>query len=152
MLTHGFLLVPDNGADDSFWKQPDPAAPSTIELPDDLVVYLWDSLDWIQTSNPSKPAEWRGFGLNMHGPTVIRHGQAAKLAFVLRSWASLFASGPEKLKLKGAFTWIHGESIERGNHEYFYLSRAAVVEQLQQLASLADQAADGTMYLLHRGV
>jgi len=152
MLTHGFLLVPDNGADYSFWKRPNTAAPSTVELHDDLVVYLWDSLDWIQTSNPSNPAEWRGFGLNMHGPTVIRLDQAAKLASVLRGWASLFAMGPQELRLKGPFTWVHGESIDRGNYEYFCVSRAAVVELLARVASLADQAADGTKYLLHRGV
>jgi hypothetical protein len=44
-----------------------------VDIHDDLIQYINDSLQWIPTINPSIPES--GYGLNIHGITLIdEHG------------------------------------------------------------------------------
>lgn len=150
MPKHEFLLIPEvEGSSNYGGYFHDPHA---IQLEDDLVVYLVDTLNWIPSSNPSNPGEWGGYGLNYWGPTIIDKRGARKAARIFRSWAALLEEGPEQIELTGQFGWIQGGCHEDGRYETFTQARGLVTEGLRRIAELADQAATVPFVLLHLGI
>ncbi|WP_425618510.1 hypothetical protein NA78x_002217 [Anatilimnocola sp. NA78] len=138
-----------------------------IQLHDDLVRYLGDTLAWIPTFNPSTQQSQRG--LNMWGITVIERAGADCAERVFRTWAQLLACGPSVLQLTGCYGWgqqiadpVSAEIPQRnfdsqqleGGYDALEFDRQAVVSTLQQLADYAALVRDsnGRLYLYHCGV
>src|SRR5690348_15303189 len=74
-----------------------------VRLDDDLVVYMLDTLNWIPTINPSNPTQWKGWGLNYYGPTVISKVGAPKAARIFGLWADLLDEGPDEYSLTSGY-------------------------------------------------
>jgi len=114
-----------------------------IKVPDDLVRYIADSLDWIESSNPAGGS--KGSGLNYYGPTIVESSGAQRLAGLLQAWAALFRLGPEELELTGYW------SPSSGKYERLLFNRDKVVILFDQVAHLAARVTS-TSYLLHLGI
>src|SRR3712207_6567195 len=99
-LNHEFLLVSRKEHEYSEYMNfiNDPSA---IEIHDDLLGYIADTLKWIPTYNPAKSEKCAG--LCWYGPTVIQSEGARIAAQIFRAWAELLSCGPRELQLTGSW-------------------------------------------------
>lgn len=96
-LYHDFILVRENSyAYSDYYDIAKTLRSEAIELGDDFVWYIYDTLLWIRTINPSNSQEWSGYGLNLYGPTIINKNGAEVAKHVFGAWASLFMQGPQE--------------------------------------------------------
>lgn len=120
-----------------------------IRLADDIFEYLYDSFEWISTVNPSNPGEWRGYGFNRWGPTVVNRTGAATAQRVFSAWAELFSAGPPEFELRGP--WTSGPA-GRSGYIRLLIVRDDLVQTMQELAGYAERCIEGNWYILHVGV
>lgn len=121
-LTHEFFLARSESENESVEK---------IVLSDNLVLYIWDSLRWIPSYNPS--TQESHVGLNYHGITFIRHEGANLLKDICLSWSRLFSLAPSTFQLTGDFVMD-----EKGNGDYEKWN--CTRNTLSTLAAIADRA------------
>ncbi len=126
--------------------------PRAIQLHDDLVGYMYDTLVWIPSFNPAKSEP--STGLCRWGPTVIDTVGASQAVQIFSSWADLFSVGPGWLRLSGEWSWIEGQPDSGGEYERLEFDRQETVGTLRRLAEYARRVAagDGDLYILHLGV
>jgi hypothetical protein len=141
---HEFLLVeaPESARDEyvAFIR-----SPRAIRIPDDLIAYLDDSLQWIESRLPDGRG-WRPYmGLNHYGPTVLEYRATQKLSVILRAWITLFREAPDTLRLTGYYL------PEESAYETFSFERAAIVSLFEELADLAANVREGQC-ILHLGI
>ncbi|HTN87838.1 MAG TPA: hypothetical protein VL242_29355 [Sorangium sp.] len=149
-LDHDFFLL--DRAEHPFTAYGDFAGSSgAIQIHDDLVQYMTDALRWIPSLNPARKR--RGFGLNIHGPTIITDAGAPIARRIFESWERLFSSSPPMLRLTGAWCETVGSP---GTGRYLKLTyrRDDAVTRLRGLASLCRRVerGGGQRYLLHMGI
>jgi hypothetical protein len=127
-------------------------APSAIQINDDLLGYMADTLKWIPTYNPAK-AE-KSEGLCWCGPTVIKSEGAKVTARIFRAWAELLSCGPKRLRLTGSWGVKEGNPVAEGEYEKIKLDRDEAVIMITALATLADRVAESKdeLYILHLGI
>lgn len=127
-------------------------APGGVELHDDLIDYMWDTLLWIPTILAASAERFHG--LNRWGPTVIDDQGAPVARNVFGAWANLFACGPEKLQLRGPALISGDAGAGDGGYETLCLERDELVRALRSLESYAGDviAAEGALYILHLGI
>ena len=126
--------------------------PSRVQISDDLIIYMNDSFKWIPTFNPAKKETHQG--LCMYGPTVIKDEGAIIAEKIFNSWISLFAQGPERLTLRGCFSWMNGSSPDSGEYETLEFLRDEIIESLLKISEFCRKVKDSKneFYLLHLGV
>lgn len=151
MPIHDFLMLPEVNDDYSGYLNHF-NHPGSLQLDDDIVLYMLDTLKWVPTVNPANPSEWCGFGLNYHGPTVINQTGASKAAKLFRLWSSLLQEGPENLELSGLFDFTDNDPTRLSGRPMFTASRELVVKTLIEIANIAEKASSGRYYLLHLGI
>jgi hypothetical protein len=70
-----------------------------VVIPDEIILYISDTLKWIPTINPNTQ-KW-GYGLNYHGNTIINrhkdHDGSVITRNIFNAWADLFSNSPDKL-------------------------------------------------------
>lgn len=159
-LNHDFLLLDRNH--DGEWKPSRFIHDSrAIQLHDDFVRYLQDTLAWIPTINPARGEPH--CGLCMWGPTLIEIEGAGIAERVFGGWAELLAVGPAILTLTGGFCWpaddvppVAGDRVTQleGGYDRLEFGRDEVVGVLRQLAGWCGQVrlGAGRLYLYHGGV
>jgi len=127
--------------------------PGTVQVHDNLLSYLWDTLQWIPTFNP--PSLKTFAGLDRWGVTVIGHEGAAVSAAIFATWSNLFALGPDQLTLRGNWQFPENDD-DAGDGQYarLHFDRAATVDALRRLSSLLDEVArsNAELYVLHIGI
>jgi hypothetical protein len=160
-LDHDFLLL-DRETDGEWEVGRFLHAPRSVQLHDDLVRYMADTLAWVPTFNPARREPHKG--LCMWGPTTIEAEGAAIAGRVFRAWADLFALGPPVLVLTGNFSWVaegeapHSEAEQvtplEGGYDRLEFDREVVVGVLRRLAEDCERVrlAGGRLYLFHHGV
>ncbi|WP_437756211.1 hypothetical protein [Sorangium sp. So ce1389] len=149
-LNHDFFLL--NRAEHPFAAYGDFAGSSgTVQIHDDLIHYMFDSLRWIPSLNPARKR--RGSGLNIHGPTIITDAGAPIARRVLQSWERLFSSSPPMLHLTGGWCQTLG-SPGTGHYRKLRVRRDDVISRLRGLVSLCRRVerGGGERYLLHIGI
>ena len=151
MLTHDFMLIPESNSDRSDYSAYR-RGPGGIRIHDDLVTYLWDTLAWIPTINPTILDAGKGTGLNYHGVTVIRGSSADKASRIFSLWADILGEGPETVELTGAFEWEDGQDIANGRYALIKMNRDEIVASLRTVAEYLRKAAGGGFCVLHFGV
>ena len=151
MLSHEFLLLPnwkmDQVSSMSPWNDQD-----ALSIDDRLILYIIDTLKFLPTINPTKPADRAGFGLNYHGLTVIDRSGVSKASRIFRHWAGLLEEGPPDLELTGGFEWTEGGDPDDGRYVVWKARRDPLVADLRKLEELARGAESGEAFLLHRGI
>jgi hypothetical protein len=129
--------------------------PNAVQIHDDLLRYIGDSLKWIPCHFPKRPNELIDCsGLNLIGITIIKEEGASIAHRIFDLWAELFRHGPEALKLSGEWTWIDGEPMESGELSTIVENRENLVSSLNKIAEYAKQVCEsqGRLYVLHMGI
>lgn len=150
-LNHDFLLVARKEYEYSEYMNfiNDPNA---IQIHDDLLGYVADTLKWIPTYNPAKSEKC--VGLCWYGPTVIKSEGAKIAARIFRAWAELLSCGPKKIQLTGSWGVEEGRPSSEGEYEKLKVDRDGMVRKMKALAAIADQVGESKdeLYILHLGI
>ena len=99
--------------------------PNAIQIHDDVMQYMEDSLNWIRCYNPAQKMTTH-LGLNFYGPTVIKSDGAVDAEAVFNTWARLLSTGPISYKLTGLVASLitvakYSKSVANSNDELFIL-------------------------------
>lgn len=123
----------------------------TVDIPDELIRYIIDSLEWIPSKNPSKSMTKEEKGLNYYGVTFFDQASAEIMKGILISWHSLFSNSPDKLVLTGDYELSFNKKV-RGEYERLVFSRAEVLKLLKKLICMVTKLKEGNFYLYHLGI
>ncbi|MES2794305.1 MAG: hypothetical protein V4719_32120 [Planctomycetota bacterium] len=147
---HDFLIL-DRDVDGDWELTKFIRNPRAIQLHDDFVRYIADTLAWIPTVNPAQKCSQ--FGLCMNGPTIIESGGAATSGMVFNAWADLLSIGPQVIALTGGFSWTDNPALD-GEYVHLQFDRNEIVLALRQLAIWSSQVrmGNGRLYLYHDGL
>jgi hypothetical protein len=149
-LNHKFFLL--NKSENSYKKYL--GIKSDVNLHDDLIRYMIDTLYWIPTENPNSekmPFE----GLDTYGVTIIKNEGANILFHIISAWINLFSLSPKKLRLTGGWTQHYNEEEQpegEGSYETLEFDRDKVIINLKVLADYAQKASKGDYFVLHIGI
>lgn len=120
-----------------------------IELSDNIILYILDSLNWVPTY--SSLDSGMKYGLNYHGMTYITQEGASIMKKIIKSWASLFSNAPEFFEITGLYTWE--DNAEQGKYEKISIKRDEIVDVFTKLAHYAEQVEnDDTLCIFHAGI
>lgn len=164
-MLHDFILLNTAEAPYSDYMKYIKYPKFDVSIADDLIIYVYDYLNWIPTINPASSSAPETFGLHLYGPTVIDMHGAEQAVKIFTAIAGLFACANEHMKLTGAFSHQLADSfdaepgIERivagsGQYASLLLRRQDVVKQFERLAELCQKVkdSDGALYVLHLGI
>lgn len=123
-LNHDFLLLSDREhryTDYMKWIN----HPNAIQIPDDVMDHMEDSLNWITCYNPAQKMMTHR-GLNFYGPTVIKSDGAVDAEAVFSTWATLLSTGPIGYRLTGVVASLitvakYSNSVANSDNELFIL-------------------------------
>lgn len=150
---HEFFLVPKTVGYKEFMRlyMNNSDSIDSIDLPDDLIQYISDSLNWIPSKNPAISMTREEKGVNLCGVTLFDQTSAAVMKNIFSAWYLLFTNSPEKLELTGEFTFSANKK-ELGRRELLVFGRKEVLELLEKLISMIERLEDGNLYLYHLGM
>lgn len=152
-LAHDFLLVPKKTAHDQLWgrgKEKELILES-LEVPDDFIQYILDSLQWIPSRNPAKRKLIEQTGLNYYGITLFTGDSAVKMENILSSWHHLFSNAPEAVELTGSFH-LSSEKSESAELERMVFDKMELLSWLEELIHMTKRMKEENLYLYHLGV
>ncbi|MDQ0657778.1 hypothetical protein [Paenibacillus sp. W2I17] len=118
-------------------------------LEDEFIAYIYDSLCWLDTWNPSTCM--RCSGLNNYGITVIEE-QDALLKFhqLIRAWMDLFSHATDPIVLTGNYSIAGGE--QKGDYEKLVYNKVELINELNNLANMAKYAEVNGKCIVHFGI
>ncbi|NUU79825.1 hypothetical protein [Paenibacillus xylanilyticus] len=118
-------------------------------LDDDFISYIQDSLQWLDTGNPSTGE--RTSGLNYYGITVIEDKQVLqRLHHIMHAWIDLFSSAPDPIILRGNYCIVGGEN--KGYYEKLVYTKTDLITELKKLAMMAKHADEHGKCIMHFGI
>ena len=152
-LEHEFFLVPNTVSYQELMgsNEKNPDILDSIDLSDDLIQYIADSLNWIPCKNPAISMTREVKGINYYGVTLFDQTSAATMKSIFTAWHSLFSNSPEKLELTGEFVVSSKKNI-LGEYECLIFIRDDVLELLERLLSMIDRLKEENLYLYHLGI
>lgn len=152
-LEHEFCLVPKtvNYFERIMSGEKDSDTIGSVAIPDDLIQYILDSLNWIPSKNPAKSMTREEKGINYHGITLFDQTSAAVMKNVFAAWHTLFTNSPEKLELTGEFLVSSRKNI-LGEYERLVFNRNDVLDLLERLLSMIDRLEEENLFLYHLGI
>jgi len=77
-----------------------------VEIHDDIIVYIYDTLKWIPSKKHALAGSPNGTGINYHGVTLFDHESAIVLGSVFNAWKLLFENSPDILELRGSISQL----------------------------------------------
>lgn len=115
-----------------------------IEMDDDLIVYLSDSLEWIDT-------EWNELdnnknGLNYFGMTIFRRESLSELVNIIKGWIEVFKNAPAR------FLLTVGYDIDSGLYEKKEFEKVKVLAQMTEVLEMCGRAQVSNKVLVHAGI
>lgn len=155
-LNHDFLLINKSDFTKNGYK-PFFNSKKAILLHDDFIDYIYDTLLWIPSVNekgiPMNPTK----GLNRWGVNLYEMEGAYKLKSIISSWIEIFKNGPDKLNLKGAWSYYNEEKDNyenEGHYERLLLNRDELIKKLSTIVNWADEviSSNGKRVILHLGI
>lgn len=117
-----------------------------IYISDDLVSYIFDTLNWIDTFSDLKTSDTEN-GLNYHGVTYFKGDSIRKLRKIIFYWRELFNVAEKKFELMGIYY-----SPKRKKYLKNRYSKKEVIESLENLINLCDGAEKENKIIEHRGI
>ena len=133
-----------------------------IQLHEDVLRYIADTLQWIPTYNPATKQAHEG--LCWYGMTWVQAEGASIMAKVLASWADLLSCGSAELELTGSYGYqVENDSSKdgfeviaanSGRYEKLIFNRDELVTKLRTLSAYAKQFQEqgSAYYILHLGI
>lgn len=135
-LVHEFILTNQNGNIFSLDIE-------KISISDDLILYMRDSLNWIDSMWNGKDEKK---GLNYYGETIIKEQNVDKLRNVIQAWINLFELSTEDFILTGNYL------LEENKYEKVPFNKKDVLLQLKSLYLLCEKAIEQNKDILHSGI
>jgi hypothetical protein len=117
-----------------------------IYISDDLISYIFDTLNWIDTFSDLKTSDTEN-GLNYHGVTYFKGDSIRKLRKIIFYWRELFNVAEKKFELIGIYY-----SPKRKKYLKNRYSKKEVIESLENLINLCDGAEKENKIIEHRGI
>lgn len=162
MMNHDFWLIEEQNRASLNLNSYAARRDAPVQIHEDHLRYLADTLAWIPTNNPAKQNE-AGYGLNWWGLTIINKQGGQLLQRICTAWAQLFSYGPETLPLTGMFGWQwpfeeneHMVSASQlstfGSYNRLHVERDNLVQALTMLAHFGEQTSTGKFIILHIGI
>lgn len=117
-----------------------------IYISDDLISYIFDTLNWIDTFSDLKTSDTEN-GLNYHGVTYFKGDNIKKLKKIIFYWKELFNIAEKKFELMGIYY-----NPKRKKYLKNRYSKKEVIESLENLINLCDRAEKENKIIEHRGI
>ena len=117
-----------------------------IYISDDLISYIFDTLNWIDTFSDLKTSDTEN-GLNYHGVTYFKGDNIKKLKKIIFYWKELFNRAKKKFELMGIYY-----SPKRKKYLKNRYIKKEVIESLENLINLCDRAEKENKIIEHRGI
>ncbi|GAB1157046.1 hypothetical protein YWY31_30710 [Paenibacillus illinoisensis] len=118
-------------------------------LDDNFISYIHDSLQRLETRNPSTGEESRR--LNNYGITVIEDEQGLqRFHQILNAWIDLFSSAPDSIILRGDLCIDDGD--EKGYYEKLMYNKTNLIIELKKLVRMAVYAVEHGKCIVHFGI
>jgi hypothetical protein len=117
-----------------------------IYISDDLISYIFDTLNWIDTFSDLKTNR-ETKGLNYHGVTYFKGDNIKKFKKIIFYWKELFNIAEKKFELMGIYY-----SPKRKKYLKNRYSKKEVIESLENLINLCDRAEKESKIIEHRGI
>lgn len=152
-LQHEFYLIPNTIDVKEFWEhmKNNNSVIDSVVIHDDLIQYIFDSLEWIPSKNPALRGTPNGRGLNYHGVTLFDKQSSPTLERVFCSWRDLFKNSPTTLELTGEFVYDENDEI-LGEYEKLIFNRDEVIRDFEKIISMSLKIAEGDCYIYHCGI
>ncbi|WP_168124045.1 coagulation factor 5/8 type-like protein [Paenibacillus sp. HB172176] len=153
-LNHEFFLLPNDFQisdridwyyhNRNTWK-------NKVEIPDDIILYIFDILNWIPTFNPESKVA--GHGLNYYGVTFIHKEGVEKLLKILGKWCELILEAPDIINFKGPTVWREEENGDTFWEETrIKIAKRVYLNEIEGLMKFAEQALINEQYIMHYGI
>ena len=117
-----------------------------IYIEDNLILYIFDTLNWINTFSSLKTNR-ETKGLNYHGVTYFKGDSIRKLRKIIFYWKELFNVAEKNFELMGIYY-----SPKRKKYLKNRYSKKEVIESLENLINLCDRAEKENKIIEHRGI
>ena len=117
-----------------------------IYISDDLISYIFDTLNWIDTFSDLKTIR-ETKGLNYHGVTYFKGDNIKKFKKIIFYWKELFNIAEKKFELMGIYY-----SPKRKKYLKNRYSKKEVIESLENLINLCDRAEKEKKIIEHSGI
>lgn len=152
-LKHEFLLVPKTVEyqDLLSWRKKKLNVIDSVDVPDDLIQYISDSLEWIPSENPARSITREEYGINYYGVTLFNQSSSEIMKSIFASWRTLFINSPQTLVLTGNFIFPSNEQ-EQGENERLVFKRDEVLKLLEKVILMAGTLEEGDHYIYHLGI
>lgn len=153
-LEHEFHLISNTSDVKNFWmyRENSNSVIDSVVIHDDLINYIFDSLEWIPSKNPELSGTPQGRGLNYHGVTLFDKQSSESLIRILSSWRDLFKSAPKTLELTGDFVYVGKNEQILGEYEKLVFDRDEVITLFEKVIAMSVYLAEGDYYLYHCGI
>ncbi len=117
-----------------------------VRVSDDLITYLWDSMQWIPTLDFTSRSDncSEVMGISRWGLSIIEKRGAQKAQTILMSWRDLFkcAGNPVVISIPGA----------EGPFVKYAIPQNELIEQLEELTYFCHKVIEGKYWILQLGV
>lgn len=115
-----------------------------IDVSDNLILYMGDSLRWIETCCNSMQTTENG--LDYYGYTIIKGENIIKFRSIVTCWKNLFEEAPQEFMLTGNFL------PDESTYEKNLYKKKEVIQQLNALEIMCNEAQAKNGYILHNGI
>ncbi|MBE1557135.1 hypothetical protein [Sporosarcina limicola] len=152
-MNHEFYLIANTTDVKDFWmyRENNNNVIDSIEIHDDLIQYIYDSLEWIHSKNPGLRGTTNGQGINYHGVTLFDKQSSVDLLNIFSSWRDLIKNAPATFELTGKFFYDEEGKIGR-EHEKLVFNRDEVIKLFEKMILMSRQLDEGNLYLYHCGI
>ncbi len=152
-LEHEFYLVPHTVDIRHFWmeRKNHPSVIDSVVIPDDFILYIIDTLNWVPSKNPASRATAPGKGLNYYGVTLFDAESAPALKGICTAWRDLFQYAPKMIELTGDFVMADGTEQE-GHYEKLVFNREEIIHCLDKMIAYSNRLVEGDLYVYHCGI
>lgn len=120
-----------------------------IRIHDDWINYMYDSLSWLESTNPYENNELCR-GLCLYGVTIIEGKSLLKFKNILSAWVLLVKEAPLEMTLTGYY--IKTDELNNGYYEQLKCNKNDLISRLKRVIILCDEAYNDNKNLLHIGI
>ena len=137
-LVHEFAIL-DNNSDEYFIS----SNTEKVDVPDELIRYLNDSLEWIYfVWNGSE----RNKGLSYYGFSIIEGNEIEKFIKIIGAWKELFECAPHNFLLHGDYL------LDEDTYEKNKFEKNEVIDLFNSLLLLCRKAQNQNARIIHNGI
>lgn len=148
-LSHNFYIVPKKVISEEQIineKEIKQKCDEKIVFPDNLILYILDSLKWIPSINPTKSEN--GYSINYYGITLFKENAIEKFIKIMDAWISLFNIAPINVELKGNYLITE----KKAGYERIKYKKDELLDTFTTMKIFLEKAKENEMYIIHFGI